>query len=108
MKTCYAISILYLLSQEALAQTNYVANIANAASPGNNSTLLGPGAGGSGSLTGDRNTFTGFNAGYSLTDGYWNSFYGMDAGKFTTTGKENVFTGYEAGLNNTGELLMCL
>jgi hypothetical protein len=74
MKSYYLVLGLCLGSGAVLAQGNYVANTSNSASPGTYNTLVGPGAGANGSLTGDRNTVTGYNAGYFLSSGRLNSF----------------------------------
>jgi hypothetical protein len=53
-------------------------------------------------LTGEDNTFIGFEAGNSiLPDGKSNAFFGAFAGKFTTTGINNAFFGPYAGRANT-------
>lgn len=101
MRLLYAFCLLVLLPYGLLAQGNYVANRSNSSSPGTFNTLVGPGAGAAGPITGDRNTITGYNAGLVLTSGYWNTFYGVDAGRFTTSGMTNTFIGKEAGLYNT-------
>ncbi|GAB4051816.1 hypothetical protein [Spirosoma litoris] len=95
---------LLLLPGLLLAQGNYVANsgtTSNTATYGTFNTFVGPGAGNSGHVTGNRNTVTGYNAGISLTSGSLNSFFGVDAGEFTTTGSANTFIGRSAGLANT-------
>jgi hypothetical protein len=100
-KPHYLYLLLMLLPTGLLAQGNYVANKSNSSTPGTFNTLVGPGAGAGGPITGDRNTITGYNAGLVLTSGYWNTFNGVDAGRFTTTGMANTFVGKEAGLSNT-------
>ena len=83
-----------------LAQGNYVVNTSNTTALGTFNTLLGPGAGGNRTITGDRNTITGYNAGFFLTSGNYNTFYGVDAGKFSQRASEDVFIGFEAGFSN--------
>ncbi|GAB3959090.1 hypothetical protein GCM10028805_54540 [Spirosoma harenae] len=99
----FACSLLCLPSL-LLAQGNYVVNSPNNTSTavyGTFNTLVGPGAGASGHITGNRNTVTGYNAGISLSSGTNNSFYGVDAGEYTTSGNNNTFLGRAAGLSNT-------
>ena len=81
------------------AQTNYVANTANSATPGSNNTLVGPGAG-NGSMTGTLNLFLGHSAGNSNTNGAANVFAGRTAGYLNTSGNYNVFVGEHAGYDN--------
>ncbi|UFH56328.1 hypothetical protein [Spirosoma sp. KNUC1025] len=101
MRLSLYVCLLISLPSSLLAQGNYVANTPNSASPGTFNTLVGPGAGAAGPITGDRNTITGYNAGLVLTSGKWNTFNGVDAGRFTTTGSYNTFIGQESGLYNT-------
>jgi hypothetical protein len=64
-------------------------------------TLVGVGAGAVN--TGERNTFSGYWAGYSNTNGSYNTFSGTNAGQSNTTGNNNTFLGYHAGgSTNTG------
>ncbi|WP_461105014.1 hypothetical protein [Spirosoma koreense] len=100
MRKHHYFCFLSLVPGALLAQGNYVANTANKSTPGIYNTLVGPGAGAAGPITGDRNTITGYNAGLVLTSGYWNTFNGVDAGRFTTSGAFNTFIGKEAGLFN--------
>ena len=57
----YVIFILLLNAAEVAAQGNYVAFTSNSATPGTFNTLVGPGAGGGGGLSGNRNAFLGYN-----------------------------------------------
>ncbi|MVM34593.1 hypothetical protein GO755_31480 [Spirosoma sp. HMF4905] len=96
--------LLLMLPNLLLAQGNYVANsgtTSNTATYGTFNTFVGPGAGNSGHVTGNRNTVTGYNAGISLTSGSLNSFFGVDAGENTTSGSYNTFVGRSAGLTNS-------
>ena len=65
-----------------------------------NNSFFGYNAGYSNS-DGDYNTFMGNKAGYSNTTGYANSFIGYEAGRSNTTGHSNIFLGYHAGSSNT-------
>jgi endosialidase-like protein len=51
--------------------------------------------------TGTCNTFSGYQVGYSNTEGDINTFSGYQAGYSNTTGNCNTFSGNEAGYNNT-------
>ena len=51
--------------------------------------------------SGQYNTFSGYQAGYSNTTGSTNTFSGVKAGFSNTTGGFNTFTGFYAGYNNT-------
>ena len=51
--------------------------------------------------TGNCNTFSGYQAGYSNTTGYGNTFSGNQAGYNNTEGYANTFSGYWTGFNNT-------
>jgi hypothetical protein len=82
------------------AQTNYVANTANSATPGTDNTLVGPNAG-NGSMTGNLNTFLGDNAGRNNTTGVANTYGGASAAYSSTTGSFNTFYGEFAGYDNT-------
>ena len=84
--------LLFAAAQQVQSQGNYVANGSNSATPGTFNTLVGPGAGAAGPLTGNRNV---------TTSGSRNALLGVDAGRFLTTGSDNVFIGFEAGLNTT-------
>ncbi|WP_461063748.1 hypothetical protein [Spirosoma horti] len=95
-KNLYLVTL--LLPATLLAQSNYIANTPNSATPSNANTFIGPESGNS-TLTGDRNSIVGFRAGSSLTSGNRNTFLGMDAGKNAKTGIVNVMIGWEAGLN---------
>ncbi|MBD2704170.1 hypothetical protein IC229_26235 [Spirosoma sp. BT702] len=88
-----------LLPGLLLAQGNYVANTANNTTRGTNNTLVGPNA--APSVTSDRNTIVGYNAGSALTLGKDNSFFGAGAGQNNTIGGYNVFLGKESGYNTT-------
>lgn len=106
-----------LLSGPLLAQTNYVANTANSATPGTHNTLVGPNAGnatmsgtqntfvgliaGAGNTTGNFNAFVGAGAGQNNTTGVYNTYLGAYAGSSGTTGNSNSFFGANAGQNNT-------
>ncbi|WP_375449381.1 hypothetical protein, partial [uncultured Nostoc sp.] len=96
MKKRYSLLWGCLLTSTALAQTNYVANSANSATPGTYNTLLGPLAGYSTTSASNNNVLVGYSAGYYNT-GTENSFIGYYAGYKTTTGNSNSFLGYVAG-----------
>ncbi len=66
-----------------------------------NTVALGYKAGGGGGLTGEENTFVGFEAGKNTTSGEKNTFIGYWAGMQNTTGEDNIFIGFEAGKNTT-------
>ncbi len=90
-----------LLGVSAQAQTNYVANTANSATPpGTYNTLVGPGAGNS-LMTGSVNVFVGAGAGQNNSTGAFNTFLGYYAGQSNTVGNYNSFLGFFAGHNNT-------
>ncbi|GAB4024038.1 hypothetical protein [Spirosoma koreense] len=89
-----------LVGSHLMAQTNYVANTPNSATPGTYNTMVGPSAGNA-TMTGNLNTFLGWNAGQANTTGKQNTFLGMIAGSSNTTGDFNAFLGAGAGQNNT-------
>ena len=74
--------LLFAAAQQVQSQGNYVANGSNSATPGTFNTLVGPGAGATGPLTGNRNVMLGYNAGAVTTSGSRNALLGVDAGRF--------------------------
>ena len=97
-KLIYLLS--FLLSGTLLAQTNYVANTANSATPGTYNTLVGLNAGNA-TMSGTQNTFVGLIAGAGNTTGNYNAFFGAGAGQNNTTGESNAYMGAYAGSSNT-------
>ena len=64
--------------------------------------FLGVGAGANNVAgSGQHNLFSGYQAGYSNTTGYYNTFSGDQAGYSNTSGYENYFFGHKAGYSNT-------
>ena len=95
----YLLSLLLTTSLLVKAQTNYVANTANAPGPGMLNTFVGPEAGNSTSQGGS-NAFIGYRAGFSNQSGYNNAFLGHTAGFKNSTGNSNTFVGMSAGYGN--------
>src|SRR5690242_20654710 len=95
MEIVFSLIISYA-GANVFAQSNYVANGANSFTPGTFNTLVGPGAGSAGPLTGQRNSFFGYNAGAIVNSGSYNALIGVDAGRYLTSGSQNVFMGYTA------------
>ncbi len=56
---------------------------------------------GKNSTSANKNVFIGFKAGYNNTTGHFNNFIGYKAGYNNTTGYNNIFVGHEAGHDNT-------
>lgn len=54
-------------------------------------------------VSGDDNTYAGFEAGELLTTGEFNTFYGSRAGANVSSGAQNTFVGANTGLNSTGQ-----
>jgi hypothetical protein len=67
----------------------------------NTNTFAGVGAGNSLTTSNFGNSFFGWTAGYSNTDGNSNSFFGTNAGYYNTTGFSNTLIGTGAGSRNT-------
>ena len=102
MTKLYRLTILvFLLPALAWAQTNYVANTANASTPGFFNTVVGPSAGTNANMTGSYNTFLGNIAGANNTTGSDNTFLGSQAGVHNTTGSNNAFIGSGTGQTTT-------
>ena len=100
-KYFWSITILFCVSVlQSVAQTNYVANVANSGTPGYNNTLLGPFSGNS-SSTGNDNAFLGYSTGQTTSSGSYNAFIGSSAGFNNIAGSYNSFLGYRAGYGNT-------
>ena len=78
--------LLVATARQVLSQGNYVANSSNSASPGTFNTLVGPGAGAAGPLTGNRNVMLG----YSLPKS-WISGIGISRVRFYVSGT-NLWT----------------
>ncbi len=71
-------------------------------SPTDDNLFLGAGTGTNNVPgSGERNTFSGFQAGYGNTSGVFNTFSGSRAGYSNTTGGRNTFSGASAGFSNT-------
>lgn len=68
---------------------------------GTDNTFIGYQAGFS-NTEGDQNVYIGSGAGYSGTTGGSNTVVGYQAGYSNTAGEGNVFLGYQAGYNETG------
>ncbi len=76
-------------------------NVVNIGSPTDQNLFLGVEAGQNNAAgQGANNTFAGYRAGYSNTEGFSNSFYGDEAGYSNTYGSGNTFVGNMAGYNN--------
>ena len=76
--------------------------VVSVGSSGDKNLFLGIGAGSNNQpLLGLRNTFSGYQAGFSNTTGSNNAFYGNWAGYYNTTGDGNTFSGSFAGYYNT-------
>ncbi|GAB3739150.1 hypothetical protein [Spirosoma lituiforme] len=103
MRLLYILALSLSASISPRAQTNYVANAANAYSTGTNNTLVGPQAG-SNSINGIDNSIIGYRAGYNLTSGVLDTFVGSGAGYTTTTAQGNTFIGADAGYNTVSGL----
>ncbi len=108
MKTRMKWALLALLAGFAIANgQNNTVKVNNAGATanityGNNSLILGQGAGGGATTTGVDNVFSGYNSGAANTAGSDNSFLGFESGKINTTGNSNTFLGSKAGAaNNT-------
>jgi trimeric autotransporter adhesin len=69
--------------------------------PRDQNLFLGVGAGAGAHNTGQGNVFSGYQAGYSNTDGGGDNFVGNFAGYSNTDGYSNNFFGYNAGYDNT-------
>ncbi len=71
-------------------------------SPADSNLFVGVGAGANDVAgQGVANTFSGYQAGYSNTSGFYNTFSGFQAGYNNTSGVNNIFSGFQAGYNNT-------
>jgi len=68
---------------------------------GANNVLVGQGIGNSFSSFATDNLMAGYNAGFSNTDGGYNTYLGSNAGYSNTSGRINVFTGAKAGYSNS-------
>ncbi|QJW92296.1 bZIP transcription factor [Spirosoma taeanense] len=54
-------------------------------------------------ITGNDNTYAGFQSGEVLSSGSFNTFYGSRAGANVVSGSQNTFIGYETGAVSTGD-----
>ncbi|GAB3689562.1 hypothetical protein GCM10027592_06110 [Spirosoma flavus] len=99
MKNVNFLHVLLVASPILANAQNYVATSPSSATPGNQNTIVGIGAGNT-TLTGTRNIFLGSGAGPLSTTGFDNTFIGVLAGAKNTTGFSNVFLGLNSGANN--------
>ena len=71
-------------------------------SPADSNLFVGVGAGANDVAgQGVANTFSGYQAGYSNTSGFYNTFSGFQAGYNNTSGVNSIFSGFQAGYSNT-------
>ncbi|GAB3494114.1 hypothetical protein GCM10027341_09860 [Spirosoma knui] len=105
--------MLGLISLNAYAQTDYIANTTNTTTSGQR-TLIGVGAGSNGTgggdvmvgfqtgpnTTGSNSTFVGYRAGYTNTTANNNTFIGSSSGYSNSIGENNVFLGAQSGYDN--------
>ncbi|GAB3997891.1 hypothetical protein GCM10028807_44110 [Spirosoma daeguense] len=100
MKHYYCFYLTLLISHISLAQNNYIQRAANAPTPGQLNTMVGPSAGNQ-TMTGSFNTYLGSYAGTANSTGYTNVFVGYTSGFLNKTGNDNAFLGASSGANNT-------
>ncbi len=68
---------------------------------GDSSLFIGYESGLNDDLTDNKNTFIGFQSGYSTTSGFWNTAIGFQSLYKNTTGAGNIVSGYKSLYNNT-------
>jgi len=94
------ITLLFLLPQLLLAQTNIVFTTPNSTTPGDQNVIIGNLAS-STATTGQKNVVIGSSSGTYLTSGVENTFVGSFAGQTSSSGSSNTFVGANAGLYNS-------